>query len=311
MPDLLAAGAIAGVVGARRAISRLIAGVADIPVAKLEQISQGIRDHTKAKTTVSEILAANAAEVGLTDPMLLERGFRNLLGRAYREQQYREAIAKEAVEFLKVDPPPLDTPGPSDDFMDNFESYAAKASTAEMQQLFAQILAGEIRQPQSFSRQTLQLVSMLDQQTADAIKFALSLVFEDRFICDDQWQGDDLEKMQVARGFGIIATLVSDVSLTPSTNPYEIVLGPTEMVQVLCAPGYELRFGVIALQRQGRELLQVVGAAPSNRRAAVIVEHLKRDGGVQMIKRITFSQPGLTGGFHQQQHETLYRHDEG
>ncbi|WP_284427561.1 DUF2806 domain-containing protein, partial [Acidovorax sp. SUPP1855] len=55
----------------------------------------------------------------------------------------------------------------SDDWLNEFESLAAKMSTEKMQNLFGKILAGEIRKPKSFSVRTITLMAQLDNDAAE------------------------------------------------------------------------------------------------------------------------------------------------
>ncbi|MCQ8876113.1 DUF2806 domain-containing protein [Mesorhizobium sp. LMG17149] len=174
---------IAGPAG--KAISRLIGAGVEIPAAWLKQKAQAIHDETKAKSIVMEKLAAKSAELGFSDPELLDRGLNNLLGKAYREQVNREVVAKKAIEYLADDPPPEQSPGPSDDWIDLFEGYAARATSENMRDLFARVLSGEIRKPGHFSPATLHFVSVLDGPTAKLIEEALPWCVNCEYVLKD------------------------------------------------------------------------------------------------------------------------------
>ncbi|WP_274426635.1 DUF2806 domain-containing protein [Chelativorans sp. YIM 93263] len=167
---------------AGKAISRLLGAGVEIPAAWLEQKAQAIRDETDARRTVMEELAAKSVELGLEDRQLLERGLDNLLGRVYREQRNRDAIARQVVEELESNPAPETSEGPRDDWLDLFESYASRASSENLRSLFGKILAGEIRKPGKFSPATLHFASMLDLQTAQMIDAVLPWCIDDSFI---------------------------------------------------------------------------------------------------------------------------------
>jgi hypothetical protein len=77
------------------------------------------------------------------------------------------------VEQLRIDPPPLDTDVPTDDWLSSFERYAENAGSEEFRAIWAKILAGEIRKRGSYSSQTLHVVSMLDPEMANIIEKAL------------------------------------------------------------------------------------------------------------------------------------------
>ena len=58
----------------------------------------------------------------------------------------------------------------NDDWLDNFETEARQKSTEEMQLRFGRILAGEIRQPGSYSIKAVKLLGEIDQNTAILFK---------------------------------------------------------------------------------------------------------------------------------------------
>lgn len=95
-----------------------------------------------------------------------------------REQINLDKISRIAVEQLRVDSkiPTGDTKSSiDDDWLNSFEKEASQKSTVEMQMLFGKILAGEIRNPSSFSIKTLKLISQLDQRCAQLFRILCSL----------------------------------------------------------------------------------------------------------------------------------------
>lgn len=174
---------IAGPAG--KAISRLIGGAADIPAAYLEQLSQAVRDRTRARSIIVTKVAEASASAASSDQDVLDRAISHYAGELHRSQLNREAIAAQTLEHLRRDPPPLDTPGPEDDWLNSFQRNASEASSERMQDLYARILAGEIRQPGSFSLTTLRFMNVLDSHTAAAINAVLPLVIDGHWMIRD------------------------------------------------------------------------------------------------------------------------------
>jgi hypothetical protein len=161
---------LAGPAGA--AISRLIGAAVEIPAAYVDGLAQSIRDRTEGRSTVMQALAAKAAEQAVADPVLVDRALQTLLSKAVRAQKYKDAVALAAAESLNERPPPENSRGPSEDWIDRFEGYAEGASSQDLQDLFGRILAGEIRKPGSVSAATLHLCSLLDANNAALIEKA-------------------------------------------------------------------------------------------------------------------------------------------
>jgi len=159
------------------AISRLIAGAADVPTAWLESHAESIRVDREARSQVLRALAASVAKEAAQDTQLLGRGLDRWTRELVRKQENREAVAMKAVGLLQDAAPSPDVDkGPSEDFMNIFEDMAERASSGSLRDLLARVLAGEIRKPGGFSLRTLHFVSTIDQPLAVAIQRAKSWV---------------------------------------------------------------------------------------------------------------------------------------
>lgn len=252
---------IAGPAG--KALSRLIGGAADIPAAWLEQKAQAIRDETKARSSLMEQLSAKSAELGLKDEALLGRGLDSLLGRAYREQQNREEVAKKAIEQLEMDPPPESSEGPAEDWMNVFESHAAKASSDKLRTLFSQILAGEIRKPGAFSLSTLHLISVMNQRTAQLVTRSASYLAAESVIFREAVEGVlSVRDMLDLEEAGLITGAGGTLSLTPNSGETGTRVWPCGPYHIKAEfePNTQLHFGAYFLTRAGIELYKIVPA---------------------------------------------------
>jgi hypothetical protein len=66
--------------------------------------------------------------------------------------------------------------------MNLFVSYAERASSEDLQDVLARILAGEIRRPGSFSLRTMQFMSVLDHDLAKSVELAVSCTIGSRYV---------------------------------------------------------------------------------------------------------------------------------
>ena len=145
---------IAGPAG--KALSRLVAGALEIPVAYMDRFAQEIRNKTEARQVVSKEVAAAAARFAAADEDIVARAVYNLIAKEYRHQKSKEDIAKKTIEILQQDSaggqaqPQQPLPDVDDEWMNVFERHAQEATNERMQLLWARILAGEIRQPKEF-----------------------------------------------------------------------------------------------------------------------------------------------------------------
>jgi hypothetical protein len=174
--------------GAVRAIAHLVTGVSDagaawidIAQAKGQQLAQKTRDRTAARKSIMAATVKAAGTRAARNPELLDRMLDRFLAEEVKRQENREVIAIEGGKLLDETPPDANTKGPSEDWLNVFSSYAEKATSERLRQHWAQVLAGEIRAPGSFSLATLQLFSILDPALATDIETARA------WIADNEW----------------------------------------------------------------------------------------------------------------------------
>lgn len=107
---------------------------------------------------------------------LAQRAQRRIAFQELKKQDNLDHIvahaAKELEEIPTVDSKPVD-----EDWISHFFDAAAHVSSAEMQQLWGKILAGEITSGGSFSIRTLELVKRFTQDDAQLFTRIASLVF--------------------------------------------------------------------------------------------------------------------------------------
>ncbi len=168
------------------AFDRLMGSLIDIPTAKLEAISRRIRarsDHETKLIASETAVAKNSIEV---DEELERIVGQNHLSSRIKYMTNKSTIAKLSIEHLSEE----DFPGEgesedtsvNEDWLNYFEQYAEKASSARMHDLWARVLAGEIRKPQSFSLVTLRFLAELDKEMASLFEQVAKHRLEDGFI---------------------------------------------------------------------------------------------------------------------------------
>lgn len=171
---------VAAVVGvpAARALSRIILGIGDIGTAYVERPAKRIRAKTdrivekdKADALVEDQKASAAALLtgADADGGREARAAVRITAQEDRKQANREAVAALAYDSLAADPPKGDEPV-SDDFLNAFERVAEDASSEDLRQLFAKLLAGECRAPGSHSRSAIHFMSLMDGKLAQEIE---------------------------------------------------------------------------------------------------------------------------------------------
>lgn len=244
---------------AGKAISRLIGAAVEVPASYIDGFVQGIKDKNSGKSLVAKAVAEQAAIMAVDDPEVMERALNSLLAKQYRGQKNKEEVAKIVIEDLNHNPPPSDSEGPSDDWMNKFERYAEDASSDELRMMYAKLLAGEIRKEKSVSAATLHFVSLLDGEVTSLIERVLpyttsegitftdliqpELSYVDRTILDQAgfWAMDKNLTLTHAKDGKLIYPVRSALGFYSE--------GPAD---------HEMKFGAGLLSKAGRDLAKII-----------------------------------------------------
>jgi hypothetical protein len=275
---------------AGNAISRLIAGAAEIPAAKFEQWAQQIRDRTKGKSIVNDAIASAVVDRAVADERLLDRAVESLIAKEYRKQSNKEAVARKTIEHLQ-DPP---IPGPQqgrelrdidNDWMNVFERHAENASSERLRDLWGRVLAGEIRRPGHFSLKTLSFIAELDEAVAKAFERITAEIVHDKYVPLHVGEADDILLLQE---FGLLASvhvtfeIVSEdqindpIIIRYRNHGIQVVLDETNREVFRIPPSIEVP--AMHLTRVGQEIASILAPVDDIRHAEALAEFIRHDG---------------------------------
>ena len=264
---------IAGPAG--KAISRLVAGVVEIPAAYLDSFAQGIKNKTTAKTLVSQEVATAAAKLAAGDVDIVARAAHNLLAKEYRHQKNKEDIARKALEVLQEEtkalappdhgsqnsatqpPPPLDV---DDDWLNIFEQYAENASSGRLQELWARILAGEIRRPKTFSLKTLRFVSELDQETAALFEKYVPFICGNAIPTVHGLSGNELTELLHLQAAGLMSGVggLLNMILDLGAAGQAIIQNQNRPLAIQGQPNQKFQYPAVMLTKISEEIRRIV-----------------------------------------------------
>jgi len=249
---------IAGPAG--EAISRLIAGAADIPTAWLEQKATEIRDTTDAKTVVSQAMADKVAAKINEDPELLERAKNSFIVKELRKQENKESIAQKSIEYMSRDTTSTDQPkAPEDDWLNVFERYAEQASSEKIQDMWARVLSGEIRRPKSFSLRTLRFISELDQDTAKLFEEYANAIISYHYMAKPQDQESNFGKLIQLQESGLLSEVGGSVRQNFVMGKDGLVLSfGSHWVHIVGIEGTKFHMPCIIVTKIGREVATIL-----------------------------------------------------
>jgi len=261
---------------ASRAISRLIAGVAEVPSEALAWVSEMIRDDRAARHQFKMALAAAAAKAVKQDKAILDAAVRRLAGRDARTAN-RVAVIANALEYLADEPPAATSDdSPTDDFLNVFEELSGRASSEAMQDLFARVLSGEIRRPGSFSLRTLQVVAVMDQDLARVFNQVREWVVNNDFVpfVPPLTTGEKLSRISELEDMSVLRLARSrDLPVDPT--------GATGLrffdaaILLKFAPGGIITLPIAQLTRVGKEVMSIIPRSGDKATVSAIASGIK------------------------------------
>jgi hypothetical protein len=153
-----------------RAFGQLCTAAVDIPVAKMESCAAEIRAVSSARIEIIKKEGKVISERLNVPEEYVTKASEKFASKVVKEQLNLDQIGLNAAKNLseeKYDEKNAEaTKEISDDWLNEFESYAKLKSSDEMKFVFGKILSGEIIKPGTFSIRTLRIVSQLDNQAA-------------------------------------------------------------------------------------------------------------------------------------------------
>ena len=246
-----------------KAFDRLCSALIDVPVGALERRSAERRAESEARIKIKEEITAQIVQQVQVDPEYALKAGHKFAEKIIREQLNLDKISTIAANELKNNesnnPTNQDTIETtkeqsadstnqringskektiSDVWLNFFETEARPQSTEEGQLLFGRILAGEIRQPGSYSIKAVKILGELDQDVAALFKklCSMCIAFErrgDGFVLDARVPtlgrspeqnalskyDLDVEELNVLNEYGLI------ISSHAPLPPYNLCIG--------------------------------------------------------------------------------------
>jgi hypothetical protein len=247
----------------RQVFGRFISGAGDVPLSYLERWAARIRSDTDAQKMITSAVASAARKSATKDSALVERARDRWTRQLAARQETREKIGIRALDVLAEGELPSGATAPSEDFMRAFEDMAEKASSAELVDLMARILAGEIRKPGSVSRRTLAVVPILDQEIVSALAEVRPFLLYGGWLYDGWIHTPPSAEAEWRRRFELLSSvsISSEVStgVLAEQNGISIVRVGTKAIVIAVKPsivGWAL--GAAYLTPIGRELISLL-----------------------------------------------------
>lgn len=220
-----------------------------------------------AENDVAKIRALG--EIELTE--IEQRGMQRVVRQEARRQENIESVTQKAIPLIEEGSKPEDL---EIDWLTRFFEHAKDVSNDDMQNVWANILAGKTQNTNSFSLKTLELVSLMDQVDAELFtKFCQNIwmIGEPTSILftSDSSKGDyngiSFTEISHLDTIGLIS-FNSLSSYCKRGFSGEVVIAYYGSPLAISYPetgSGELTTGVALLTKAGKELCGIVGSKPS------------------------------------------------
>ena len=281
----------------------LIKKTADAKAYEIKVISEAIKNNQQDLKQIGfneEKLSLMSLDGStIKEEILLEQRTQNRI--EYKEQKRQkniESITQKAAQNLEnetnVSEEPVD-----EDWTARFFNYAEDISNEEMQELWARILAGEIKQPNSYSLRTLDILRNLSKDEAEVfMKFAsLSIMsagvsfilnFKNEKLLEEKYHLTFKDRLLLEElGFITANDLQFKISKTEESGRQTVfVIGNTVVLQEKLKNKPEQQLQVLVFTKIGQQLLGLVESTPELDYIQLLATKLNRQNGVIKYARI-------------------------
>jgi hypothetical protein len=243
----------------QRLALRLVAGG---PGYEYYQKARSRLDIIEGRSRISNIVADELGRQALLDPEFMERAKARFLGDMAEKQENIEAVAAKAQEKIDVMPDAgakadVNAPEPSQDWLNTFTREAELASSDELRERLAAILAGEARKPGTFSRSTVRFVAEADKQLLEEFQRALEFSVGDAIFREDSWnQGEWFSRGVMLESAGLITGSAGFTNriVKIDANGNGFVIGNQYALVIKGSAGIEKQLSIFLLTRVGLEV---------------------------------------------------------
>lgn len=200
---------------------------------------------------------------------LQDRAIQRMISQEIKKQINTEKIINIAAEELKqVASASVSEEKVDEDWITRFFTNAADISSEEMQCIWGKILAGEIKQPNSFSLRALELVRNLSKDEADLIsKIANATIYiknEYQILKDEQYLKDkyDISFLDISllESIGFLQTSLTYSFENKSENIAKILgtNGPLCLIMEIPPNTVKITINIYLLTKLGKEIMSIL-----------------------------------------------------
>lgn len=274
----------------------LIRKTADAKAYEIKVITQAVRDNQQDLEKIEfddkklSLMSLNNKSIR-KELSIEERTQQRIDFAEQKRQQNIESITQKAAVNLEQESKVSDEPV-DEDWTTRFFNYAEDISNEEMQELWGRVLAGEIKQPKSYSLRTLDILRNLSKEEAQVFtKFAslsiqsnggaFILNFENEKLLEEKYLLNFNDRLLLEElGFITANNLQFGIKKTEN-NPIQIVfvIGSVCVIQNKLENKPKQQLNVLVFTKIGQELLSLLNTTPELDYIQLLASKLNRQKG--------------------------------
>ena len=237
----------------------------------------------EAYATVRKVDAENAANLARLQGEEQVESY--ILTREKRKMNNVQNVVEQAQQHF-VDGEQVSDEPVNQDWLNRFFNIVEDVSDAEMQQLWARILAGEVKKTKSYSLRTLEVLRNMTKEEANLFVKAKAYVIDDSFIIN-RTEYMSVQEMLLLEDIGLINSNILTKYYTLPPIPFFIIPINKKYALAVTKPITQeltVEIPVKSLTPAGVELLKLVETITSNEVYKYIAKVLYENGCTNVIK---------------------------
>lgn len=257
-------------------LDKLVEAVANATGLTALGIIKNARGEAEAQSILAKKKAETDAEVEILRMQGEEKVAQYVLARNNQKiENVGEILAKTEKQFTadeEVSSEPV-----AKDWMTRFLDIAETISDDEMRDLWARVLAGEIKKPKSYSLRTLEVLRNISKEEAEVIVKASTYVFDSLYLCNEAF-ALSLDDKILLDDIGIVCGEDLTRKYTINTGKNSIVLNHKVRLNTYAPIGSIVKINCIKLTKAGSEIVKLVQGINYDKYIASLSSRIKEQG---------------------------------
>lgn len=223
-----------------------------------------------------------AAEAEVKAAMIKEKGSEALEEYIATREQRKMSNTMQVIEQAKlyIEPDMEVSSEPiSQDWLNRFQSTIEDISEPELQDLWAKILAGEIKAPNSYSLRTLDVLRNMTQKEAQLFSRCTRNYLLGDFICVEKMCGVQLREMQKLAEIGVLS-----IQETSKPFPSSCNIPITRQIMFKIKSTKTININANVLTTAGVEIMKLISPSDNSEFIKSLSECLKSKGAEEVVK---------------------------